>query len=77
MKLADNANLLWRRWSTRIAASQAALVALFVTLPDKWQDAIPHTVLALMAGAFALCIISAQAVKQPSLSPKSEEPPAP
>lgn len=66
MKLVDDANDLWRRWSTRIAASQVGLVALFISLPEKWQDAIPHTVLAALAGIFALCIISAQAVKQPT-----------
>ena len=64
MKLIDELDTLYRRWSTRIAASQVALVALFVSLPEKWQDAIPHTVLAILAGAFALCIIGAQTVKQ-------------
>ena len=75
MKLADNANLLWRRWSTRIAASQAGLVLFWAGLPEKWQDAIPAWILATCAGIFAIAFISAQAVKQPSLAPKSEEPP--
>lgn len=64
MKFVDDINTLWKRWSTRIAAAQVGLVALFVSLPEKWQDAIPHTILALLAGLFALSIISAQAVKQ-------------
>lgn len=64
MKVIDDLDTLWKRWSTRIAAAQVGLVALFVSLPEKWQDAIPHTVLALLAGLFALSIISAQAVKQ-------------
>ena len=64
MKLIDDVNILYRRWSTRIAASQVALVAMFVSLPEKWQDAVPHTVLAILAGLFALSIITAQAVKQ-------------
>lgn len=64
LELVDDARHLWRRWSTRIAASQVALVALYVSLPDKWQDAIPQAVLAVLAGIFALSIISAQAVKQ-------------
>lgn len=67
MKLADDAHLIWKKWSARIAASQVALVALFVSLPEKWQDAIPHTVLAIMAGVFALSIIGAQSVAQPRL----------
>lgn len=71
MKLVDDIGDLWKRWSTRIAASQGALVVLFVSLPEKWQDAIPHTVLAIFAGLFALGIISAQAVKQPNL-PKQD-----
>lgn len=70
MKFVDDIGTLWKRWSTRIAASQAALVALFVALPEKWQDAIPHTVLAVIAGIFAFGIISAQAVKQKSLEVK-------
>ena len=64
MKLIDDLDTLYKRWSTRIAASQVALVALFVSLPEKWQDAVPHTVLALLAGLFALSIITAQSVKQ-------------
>ena len=64
MKLIDDLDTLYKRWSTRIAASQLALTALFVSLPEKWQDAIPHTVLAVLAGLFALSIITAQTVKQ-------------
>lgn len=64
MKLIDDLDTLYKRWSTRIAASQVALVALFVSLPEKWQDAVPHTLLALLAGIFALSIITAQSVKQ-------------
>lgn len=64
MKFIDDIDTLYKRWSTRIAASQGALVALFVMLPEKWQDAVPHVALALLAGAFALAIIGAQTVKQ-------------
>lgn len=64
MKLIDDLDTLYKRWSTRIAASQLGLVALFVSLPEKWQDAIPHTLLAILAGLFALSIITAQSVKQ-------------
>ena len=70
MKLADNAHLLWRRWSTRIAASQAGLVLFWVALPDDWKAAIPKTVLMIAVGVFAVAFISAQAVKQPNLAPK-------
>lgn len=73
MKLADDAHLLWKRWSSRIAGAQVALVALFVSLPEKWQDAIPHTILAILAGVFALSIISAQAVAQPNLKKDGEK----
>lgn len=75
MKLADNADILWKRWSTRIAASQAGLVLFWVGLPAEWKAAIPNMVLMIVAGIFAVAFISAQAVKQPSLAPKSEEPP--
>lgn len=73
MKLVDDVNHLWRRWSTRIAASQAALVALFVSLPDKWQDAVPHWLLFGLFGVFAVSIITAQAVKQANM-PGSDQP---
>ena len=77
MRLADNANLLWRRWSTRIAASQAGLVLFWVTLPDDWKASIPKMALMVMVGIFAVSFIGAQAVKQPNLAPKAEEPPPP
>lgn len=67
MKLVDDAHLLWRRWSTRIAASQAGLVLFWATLPDDWKAAVPGYVIAIMVGIFALSFVSAQAISQPSL----------
>lgn len=67
MKLVDDAHLLWRRWSTRIAAGQAGLVLFWSGLPDDWRTAIPEWALALVVAIFAVSFISAQAVKQESL----------
>jgi hypothetical protein len=67
MKLVDDVHLLWRRWSTRIAAAQAGLVLFWTGLPDDWRAAVPGWVLAVVVGLFALTFISAQAVKQDKL----------
>lgn len=75
MKLVDDVRLLHRRWSTRIAASQAGLVLFWVGLPPEWKTAIPNWVLAIVVAIFAVAFISAQAVQQPALNrPKDGDP---
>lgn len=66
-ELVDDARHLWRRWSTRVAASQAGLVAFWLGLPHEWKEAIPDWVLTTVVGVLAVSFISAQAVKQPAL----------
>mgnify|MGYP001580284589 CR=1 FL=1 len=72
MKLVDDLGTLWKRWSTRIAASQAVLVAFWLGLPDDWKTAIPGWALSIVVGVFALAVIGAQSVKQPGLKPPSD-----
>lgn len=66
LELVDDLRHLWRRWSTRIAASQAGLVLFWAGLPDEWKAAIPNTVLIAVVAIFAASFIGAQAVKQKS-----------
>ena len=63
----DDAKHLWRRWSTRVAASQAGLVVFWIGLPREWKHAIPDWIITIAVGVFAVAFISAQSVKQPSL----------
>ena len=73
MKLVDDAHLLWRRWSTRIAASQAGLVLFWLGLPDDWREAVPRWGIAVVVALFAVAFVSAQAVKQPKLAKPNQE----
>jgi hypothetical protein len=70
--LAHDAHTLWRRWSTRIAASQAGLMLFWLGLPDDWREAIPRPAIAVAVAIFALAFISAQAVSQPKLRRKPD-----
>jgi len=67
MRLVDDAHTLWRRWSTRLAASQAALVLFWLGLPQDLRDAVPRLALGIVVGILAVSFISAQAVAQPGL----------
>jgi hypothetical protein len=67
VKLVDDANTLWKRWSTRIAASQAGLMLFWLGLPDDWREAVPRWGIAVVVALFAFAFISAQAVSQPKL----------
>jgi hypothetical protein len=67
MKLVDDVGNLWRRWSTRIAASQLGLVAFWLSLPQDLRDAVPRVALGAVVALLALAFISAQAVKQKKL----------
>jgi hypothetical protein len=73
MKLVDDLDTLWKRWSTRIAAMQAGLVLFWTQLPDEWRNAIPSWVLAVTVGICAVSFIGAQAVKQESIQKKGGE----
>jgi hypothetical protein len=68
MKLVDDIDKLYRRWSTRIAAAQGGLVIFWLGLPTEWKAAIPNWALSVAVGVFALAFIGAQAVKQPNLN---------
>jgi hypothetical protein len=67
MKLVDDAGTLWKRWSTRVAASQLGLVGFWAILPTEWKTAVPNAVLLIVVMVFAIAFISAQALKQPGL----------
>lgn len=68
MKLVDDAHNLWRRWSTRIAASQAGLMLFWLGLPADWREAVPRVAIAAVVAILAFSFIGAQAVKQPKLN---------
>lgn len=68
MKLVDDIHLLWKRWSTRIAAIQlTSAVAWWAVLPAEWKAAVPNWVLLVIVGAFAIGFVGAQSVKQKGL----------
>jgi hypothetical protein len=70
MKLVDDINTLWKRWSTRIAASQLGLVGFWAALPAELKAAVPGWALAITVAVFAVAFVSAQAVAQASLRAK-------
>lgn len=65
--LVDDVGNMGGRWSVRIQAAVAALALYYATLPEKVQDSIPSSWLAVLAGVGAVATIAAMAVKQPSL----------
>lgn len=75
-QLVDDINLIWKKWSTRIAASQAALVLFWTGLPHELRNAVPEWVLTVAVALFGVSFICAQSVKQPSLqSARAAAPP--
>lgn len=68
MKLVDDANLLWKKWSTRIAAIQlASVITWWAGLPPEWKAAVPNWVLLTLVGIFGAGFIGAQLISQPNL----------
>lgn len=75
MKLVDDIDTLWKRWSTRIAGIQlTAALTYWALIPAEWKAAVPNWVLLLLVGIFGAAFMGAQAVKQPSLN-KDDGPP--
>lgn len=70
--IADDANNLWKRWSTRLAGIQVgSSIAAWAALPEEWRQAIAAHPNLLFAGVAGLgtAFVLAQAVKQKSLTP--------
>lgn len=73
MKLVDDIDNLYKRWSTRIAAVQVGSAVLFwAAMPDDLRDAVPHWVKCAMVAGFGLMFIGAQSVKQQKLQKRDD-----
>lgn len=73
IELIDDIDRLWKRWSTRIAASQAAMVAFWAGLPHEWKEAIPEWAVTFTVALLAVSFITAQTVKQKAIEDDKQE----
>jgi hypothetical protein len=71
--LIDDLGSLYKRWSTRIAGLQlTSAVAFWGLAPPEWKAAVPNWALLAMMAFFGLAFMTAQGIKQPSLTPPAE-----
>lgn len=66
--LVDDVGKLYRRWSTQIQISIIPLAGGWIAAPQEWRDAVPKWCLVVLMVAYAVATVTAQAVKQPSLT---------
>lgn len=67
-KLIPDIRDFWKRWSVWVQAAVVAWSAYFLTLPEKVQDAYPHSLLVAIGLAGAIATLGLLPIKQSGLT---------